>query len=64
MAKSVLVGQMKTKITIKKLTAGMDSEGYQTETWENIFKTRFGVNGSIPMGQRFSTICEWNWGKW
>ena len=40
MAKSVLAGQMKTKITIKKLTAGMDSEGYQTETWENIFPNK------------------------
>lgn len=37
MAKSAVAGEMKTKITIKRLVTGIDPSGYQTKRWEDIF---------------------------
>lgn len=36
MAKQATAGQMNTRITVKALTAGVDADGYATETWTNI----------------------------
>ncbi len=37
MAKQALAGQMRTKITVKALTPGMDADGYPTEVWTDVF---------------------------
>lgn len=35
--KSVKLGQMRTRITIKKLTESVDSDGFPVETWTDVF---------------------------
>ena len=42
MAKSVTIGQMHTRIRIYSQTKGIDEDGFQTETWTNIFATKSG----------------------
>ena len=37
MAKSSRIGQRNTQITIKKLTEGIDNDGFPTKTWEAVF---------------------------
>lgn len=37
MAKSSRIGQRDTRIIIKKLTPGIDEDGFPTETWEAVF---------------------------
>jgi head-tail adaptor len=37
MAKRSRIGQRKTNITIKKLTKGIDADGYPTEEWTDVF---------------------------
>lgn len=37
MAKTVTAGQMRTQITVKRLTSGVDADGFPTETWEPVF---------------------------
>lgn len=37
MAKSVTAGQMRTKITVKSKTSGINENGRPTESWTNIF---------------------------
>ena len=39
MAKSSRIGQRNTRITIKKLTVGIDADGFPTETWEAVFSS-------------------------
>ena len=36
MAKSVMAGEMRTRITVQKLTTGTDADGYPTATWANV----------------------------
>lgn len=36
MAKTATAGEMRTRITIKKLTSAIDPDGYGTEVWVNI----------------------------
>jgi len=36
MAKTATAGEMRTRITVKKLTVGIDADGYPTETWANV----------------------------
>lgn len=37
MAKTATAGEMRTRITLKTLTAGTDADGYPTQTWTNPF---------------------------
>lgn len=37
MAKSVLAGEMRTKITVKALVEGVNENGYPTKSWEDVF---------------------------
>ena len=36
MAKTASAGEMRTRITVKKLTDGIDADGYPTQTWDNV----------------------------
>jgi head-tail adaptor len=36
MAKTANAGEMRTRITVKQLTPGIDADGYPTETWTNV----------------------------
>jgi len=36
MAKKARAGEMRTRITVQKLTAGIDTDGFRTETWANV----------------------------
>lgn len=40
MAKTASAGEMRTRITVKKLTTGIDGEGYPTETWAALFPAK------------------------
>jgi SPP1 family predicted phage head-tail adaptor len=35
--KSARIGEMHTKITVKSLATGMDTDGYPTEAWTDVF---------------------------
>lgn len=37
MAKAVLAGQMRTRVTIKKLISGINENGYPIENWVDVF---------------------------
>lgn len=37
MAKSAAAGEMRTRITVKKPTRGVDADGFHTETWVSVF---------------------------
>ena len=50
MAKAVNPGEMTTRVTILSLTAGVDSDGFPTETWGSVFS----YNGN-PVPVR----CKW-----
>lgn len=39
MAKEVSAGEMRTRITVQRLTTGVDADGYPTETWQNVIAT-------------------------
>lgn len=36
MAKQASAGEMRTRITVKNLTTGINANGYPTETWANV----------------------------
>ena len=40
MAKEATIGEMRTKIRIYNQTKGLDSEGFPTEVWTNVFTTQ------------------------
>lgn len=37
MSKTASAGEMRSRITVKRLTVGIDADGYSTETWANPF---------------------------
>lgn len=38
MARAATAGEMRTRITVKKPTRGVNANGIQTETWSNVFQ--------------------------
>ena len=51
MAKSANPGEMKTRIIVQALHAGVDADGFPTETWESVFLDSEG--NALPVR------CKW-----
>ena len=39
MARTAQAGEMRTRIRVQRLTAGIDADGYPTEQWTDVFTT-------------------------
>lgn len=59
MAKQASAGEMRTRITIKKLTPGIDSDGYATETWLDILSTTSYAIMPTPTLQLLGQVAQY-----
>ena len=45
MARTAQAGEMRTRIRVQRLTAGIDADGYPVEQWTGMHNARLGANG-------------------